>query len=150
MLPAKRIPTAALQLKGAFDKDPKRGRARAHEPKPDGPLGPPPEEFLRNTPEMQKHLAAWHKILAIVPEGVLTSMDFFHVKQTAQYIVICDRSSATAAQHALLNKLLGQMGCNPADRSRVAAKKAKAADARTPDDWSTLAAERLPQPETVH
>ena len=92
-MPAKRIPTAIHQMKGSFEKNPSRGRARADEPKPDGPLGAPPADFL--------------------------------------------------------NKFLGQMGCNPADRSRVAAKKAKDADRRTPDEWGNLAAERLPQPPAV-
>lgn len=40
-----RTPTAVLEAKGAFAKNPARGRAREGEPKVEQKIGPPPEHF---------------------------------------------------------------------------------------------------------
>lgn len=83
-MPARRKPTAVLEQSGSLAKHPDRARDRANEPRPDGPLGPPPDDFLRDTPEMKKHLAAWDELIDIAPPGVLTKSDRQHVKRTAQ------------------------------------------------------------------
>ena len=111
----------------------------------ENPLGEPPEEFMRGTPECNRLLAAWRGIVAMAPAGVLTSADWLFVKLCSQQVAICERTSAKAADRALLDKLLGQIGCSPSGRSKLTLNKAKAADARQPDDWAELAAERLPQ-----
>ena len=145
-MPAKRVPTSVLALRGAFDKDPKRGRERANEPKPQGPLGAPPEDFLRDTPEMKKHLAAWFELIDIAPPGVLTKSDRQHVKRTAQLMVKCDRDAAKDSTRAQLRAHLADIGCTPVGRTRIQVehgkRNASESGNEAPDGWATLDAER--------
>jgi hypothetical protein len=119
----RRVPTKVLEISGAISKNPGRYAERANEPQPKDPLGDPPQEFLGQY--STKLLAAWNEIIAQVPEGVLTSADRAHVEMTSRVMVRTRTSFAKAGDFALLDKLLGKMGCNPADRSKVAVTKAK-------------------------
>ena len=64
-----RKPTAVLEDTGAFKHDPKRGLARANEPKPVGPVGEPPAYFDAS------HREVWDEYIAEAPRGVLTTAD---------------------------------------------------------------------------
>jgi hypothetical protein len=122
-------------MSGATKKNPARARDRENEPRPTDPLGDPPAEFL--TPYKTSILAAWNDIIAQAPEGVLTSADRAHVEMTSRVMARTRTSSAKASDFALLDKLLGKMGCNPADRSRVAVTKSKPEDEESV--WGNLA-----------
>jgi hypothetical protein len=131
----RRVPTKVLEMSGAIDKNPGRYADRANEPQPTGPLGDPPAEFLG--PYSTKLLAAWNEIIARAPEGVLTSADHAHVEMTARVMVRTRSSYAKSSDFTLLDKLLGKMGCNPADRSKVAVTKPKPEDEES--EWAQLA-----------
>jgi hypothetical protein len=112
--------TAELDRRGAFDHDPKRGRARADEPVVLDELGPPPEEFLKRTsPTSVALLECWNDILAGASEVRLTRADRIHVEMTARQLYKCRRPGARSSDYGQLDRYLGKLGLNPADRSRV-------------------------------
>lgn len=123
-------------MKGALRKNPDRARARENEPQPEGNIGPPPADFLKPGMDGPLHLAIWNELIAQTPVGVLTSADRFHVESTVRLFARDRRGVAKTAEKALLNKMLGQMGLNPADRSRVAASKRKPGSDK--DDWEDI------------
>ena len=113
-----RTATNVLELKGAFRKNPDRGRARAHEPKPIGGIGPAPKL------EVLTFEQAWDLIVATAPPGVLTSRDRLYVRVAAELLALLSESGAAGVDSAKLNRLemmLGKLGLNPADASRVKA-----------------------------
>lgn len=151
------MPTAILEAKGAFRRNPSRGRARANEPRPTDPLGPPPQEWLdmaaRNPPSERhvKLLRAWEEIVAQAAFGVLTSADRDCV-EAACYLKYKIREAgrdgyrkATAGDFAQLKTYLRSMGLTPEDRSRVSGTK-KAAESAS--EWAKLAADRRPAAQT--
>src|ERR1700744_4488376 len=71
---------AELELSGSFAKHPERKGARANEPKPDGPLGPPPKCFDPDGYLGAKHIEIWHELVSQAPPGVLTSADRAHLE----------------------------------------------------------------------
>jgi hypothetical protein len=137
----RRIPTKVLEMSGALKKNPQRAAERANEPQPTEPIGDPPADFLReHSLEASRHLAAWKDIVAQVPDGVLTSADRAHVEMTARVMARTRIPGAKSSDFALLDKLLGKLGCNPADRSRVASTKKKPGDAD--EEWEEFASSR--------
>ena len=64
-----RKPRTVLEDTGAFAKDPKRGRARANEPEPTGPIGEAPDYF--NASQIQ----IWNEYAQNAPQGVLERSD---------------------------------------------------------------------------
>ncbi len=144
-----RKPSAELEAKGAFAKDPKRGRARRNEPKPDGPIGRPPTYFDAY------HCAIWREIIDECPRGVLTKADRklleLSVRLTAKMRLVPGRRplwlrflgdallnlglgerevermkdafhaalGVSSQELSLLATTLTRMGMTPADRSRV-------------------------------
>lgn len=120
-----RKPTNLLQLTGAFKKNPARGRSREYEPKPEGELGGPPECWDAETSEGERLIAIWEELVANVPEGVLTSADRFHVELTCRLMRRVRSGFGKTSDFGQLNVLLGKMGLNPSDRSRVATVEAE-------------------------
>jgi hypothetical protein len=109
-----------LERRGAFDKDPKRGLQRANEPVVNEDLGPPPAEFLKaNSPTAVDMLACWNEILICAREVRLTRADRIHVEMTARQLYKCKRPGARSGDFGQLDRYLGKLGLNPADRSRV-------------------------------
>jgi hypothetical protein len=117
-----RKPTAILELNGAFAKNPKRGRARASEPKPGGPLGDPPAHLSVGGK------AAWVELQSFVPANVLTAADRWLVELCCQ--IMADlRENGRASRlnikgvpgcdSAQLLQGLSKMGLSPSDRSKV-------------------------------
>jgi hypothetical protein len=111
--------TAAHELSGSFEKHPERKAARANEPKPEGPLGQPPQCFNPLSPSGLALIGIWNEVVSQVPPGLLTLSDRFHVELSCRLILRIRTSSANSGDYSRLDVLLGKMGMNPADRSRV-------------------------------
>jgi hypothetical protein len=142
-----RKPTALLELNGAFAKNPSRRRERENEPVPEGPLGPPPEDWVKGAEHSQTFvelLKAWDEIVNEAPFGVLTSSDRDHVEATC-YLKHKIRRAArgygkcTSGDYAQLNKCLSQMGLIPSERSNVQGKKKQPEVA---NEWARLASQQ--------
>jgi hypothetical protein len=133
-MPQPRIPTAILQTRGAFEHDPARGRARANEPVPSGPLGDPPDRLDRDERE------AWIELAAILPPGVAMNTDRWALEELVCLKVKCQRRIATAAERSELAKYLSKFGMTPADRSRVCATP----EQLTRDEWDELDRPEVP------
>jgi hypothetical protein len=114
-----RKPTAILDLNGAFKKNPDRGRARKNEPKPTGPLGPPPE-FLTSPEKL-----VWFELDEIAPPKVLTNSDRWTVEIAVRLMNrvredgIGGKYGISVGELAQLNQCLIRMGMTPADRSKI-------------------------------
>lgn len=112
-MPRARKPTQALELSGAFDKNPQRRKARAAEPVPRGELGPKVESLTA----LQS--ACWDRIVALAPPGVLKDSDEAIVELTARLWATVKGGSATAAEVTQFRACLQQLGMTPASRSLV-------------------------------
>lgn len=112
--------TAEHERSGSFEKHPERKAARANEPKPDGPLGTPPACFDPNSYTGEKLLAIWHELVLQAPPGVLTSADRAHLELACRlYHRVRSNPNAKVGDYNRLAELLGKMGMNPSDRSKV-------------------------------
>jgi len=114
-----RKPTALLEAKGAFKKDPQR--KRDGEPQVKTPLGNPPAHMT------ELECAMWFEIAATAPTGVLTSADAFAVEQLsvllAEFRTI--KSELSAQKLARISYYLGQFGMSPGERSKLSIEKPK-------------------------
>ena len=115
-MPIPKTPTAILERRGSFDRNPQR-RPKA-EPKPRGKIGDPPEHF--NAAEVD----CWNEIIQYSPRGVLTSADRFHLEQAARFLANLrakakGRKALTGGEIKSFVTLFGLMGLNPSDRSKV-------------------------------
>lgn len=111
-----RKPTNVLELNGAFRKNPARGREREGEAEPKAGIGPAPSWFGK------KQVEAWDDLVRIAPIGVLGDSDRVYLELTAELLALKRRLGVLAMDRAKLNKLeamLGKLGLNPSDRSRV-------------------------------
>lgn len=125
-------PTAVLEITGAAKKNPQRIRARANEPKPEGPLGAPPEHW-KNPCSIKPGAreAIWNEIVAEAPPGVLTISDRKLVE------IICELTYESRLPYSKgqlrarveLAKLLPKLGMNPCDRARMNVQGAAPAQA---------------------
>ena len=59
--------------------------------------------------------------------GVLTSADRHHLEELCILLAMSwvERAAMQTSTRALLNKMLGQLGMNPSDRSRICIEKPK-------------------------
>jgi phage terminase small subunit len=141
-----RKPTKLLEISGAFKHDP--NRRRPNEPQENRPLGDPPERMPVEA------LAFWRELVEQVPAGVLTAADRWCVELASRLMckaasgrevpailelaktfdlgsdqvkALISRETISSAEWAVLRGLLGAMGMNPADRSKlsVAVEKPK-------------------------
>lgn len=114
-----RTPTAVLDARGAFKKDPQR--RRDGEPVVREPLGAMPDNFDEG------QARAWTEITETAPLGVLTEADRLAVEFAATLLAEFrqDRYGFPATKHGTLLKLLGQFGMTPSERSRLSIPKAK-------------------------
>jgi hypothetical protein len=161
-----------MQMTGAAAKHPERMEGRGDQPKPEGPLGPPPAYFMleprcrycgcgfgscelpnggrcaqfgSGRPDVCTSLrcletyriqdgyrapdvdyaeaarlrAIWFELAEQVPAGMLTVSDRMHVELTCRLMDRVRTCSAKSGDYSRLDILLGKMGMNPADRSRV-------------------------------
>jgi hypothetical protein len=111
-----RKPTAELELRGAFRKDPQRRRVDPET----NPLGEPP-------PGMSEEIQArWFELAEQAPLGVLRSRDRV-ILECAAYLLHRRRTVTDwpMAEQAQLTKCLSLMGMTPSDASKVHAPKEK-------------------------
>lgn len=118
-----RKPTAMHELNGSYDQHPERRAARALEPKPQGLFGGPPRCFTVEGGCSEytgtRLTAIWNEIVAEVPPGVLTIADRKHVELACRLLYRIRKDQAKCVDYSCLDALLGKMGMNPADRSKV-------------------------------
>ncbi len=113
-MPKPRTPTAILELRGAFKKDPQR--RRNNEPAGAGDIGEPPHTLT------QEECDAWAEVSDITPVGVLTGSDRIHMEIVSQLLAwqrevgIRDFPAQAARR---LDTALGKLGMNPSDRTRL-------------------------------
>ena len=112
-----RKPTAALELAGAFEHNPDRGRARENEPVPNGPMGDPPDYFD------ELHAAQWRLMAA--EAHWLTSADAFMFEVAVKYMVRFKIGTTDSKSDSLLINVLNKLGFGPAERSKISAPGAK-------------------------
>jgi|SRR5215472_1418868 len=147
-----RKPSAQLERNGSFDKHPERRRARAGEPKPVGPLGDVPLCFTTAgglSEYMATRLTAiWNEVVAEAPPGVCTWHDRKHVELICRLLYRVRTGGAKSGDFSRLDTLLGKIGMNPADRSKVNVVASAAAtsgdDATENSPFNDLAAEPIP------
>lgn len=116
-----RTATSVLTLKGAFEKNPQRFAARVDEPEAKGPIGPAPDYFEPNEVE------AWNYLVGIAPDGVLGDCDRGHMEVAARLFAFqrtVPISEVSDGKLSRLDSMLGKMGLNPSERSKVKAPKA--------------------------
>lgn len=110
-----RTPTAILDARGSFVHDPQR---RREDPATSGPLPLTPPKNLTATEQ-----AAWVELVSNAPTRVLANADYAVVELTAKLIVRMRADTLNGSEMGHLIKCLSQLGCTPADRSKVTAYK---------------------------
>lgn len=108
-----RKPTAVLDARGAFKKDPQR--RRNGEPIVREPIGASPADF----DALQRE--AYAQIVGQAPLGVLTEADNLAVEMASTLLAQFrkDRYAFPAQSYAKLIQLLGTFGMTPSDRSKL-------------------------------
>jgi hypothetical protein len=122
-----RKPTQELELSGAFEKDPQRKRARAHEPKSEGPIGPPPSHWdvpagALRCQEFERLRVIWDELVNVAPPGVLDKSDRVHLEIICGLLDKYRRNLLKDAGVKTLDKMLGEVALNAAARSRFTVK----------------------------
>lgn len=112
-----RTPTAILELRGSFKNRP--SRRRDAEPKPNGPLGPPPERLPADV------IPCWLEIEESAPAGVLGASDRWCVELASRFMTNLRNGTSNATELRLLRSLLGALGMTPADRARLSVSPEK-------------------------
>jgi phage terminase small subunit len=111
-----RTATQILELKGAFKKHPERKRDRANEPKHSDPFPKQAPKYL--TDEQKK---TWRQLVKQVPAGVLSGADITAVELPA--ILLAEFRTnpldMPTSRIALMSTLLGKLGLNPSDRTKL-------------------------------
>lgn len=116
-----RKPTAALELKGAFKKDPKRKADRAGEPIPDGPVGSAPQGLTTDEAALWDELAGY---------GFwLTNADRLMLEIAVKLMVLFRAGGLDGGGISKLIAALAKLGFSPSDRSKVQAPGAKEPEA---------------------
>lgn len=117
-----RTPTSLLLIQGAYAAHPERAAARKDEPAPKSGVG--------DAPKAMKVAArkCWDYLVEIAPEGVLGDSDRAYLEVAAELLALKRRVGVERMESAKLNRLetmLGKLGLNPADRSRVSIERRK-------------------------
>lgn len=112
-----RKPTATLELKGAFKKNPSRARERANEPKPDSEVGMPPDGMPVDA------AAIWAELSG---HGTwLTGADRLMLEIACRLFASFRKDELDGGGISKLITALSKLGFNPTDRSKVGAPGAK-------------------------
>jgi hypothetical protein len=108
-----RKPTAVLDARGAFKKNPQR--RRAGEPIVREPIGASPPDF----DQLQRE--AYQQIVSQAPIGVLTEADNLAVEMASTLLAQFrkDRDGFPVMAYGKLIQLLGTFGMTPSDRSKL-------------------------------
>lgn len=114
-------PVEILELKGAYEHNPKRRRPPA--PKSTHPIGDAPSSFTRDEKAM------WKEILHNAIPETLTSADRYLVETFTKLIAKQRRrEDMTGAELSVILSCIGKLGLSPVDRMKLAtppAEKAK-------------------------
>jgi phage terminase small subunit len=116
-MPKPRTPSAVLEARGAFAKDP----ARRREDFAAGDFDPNPPEYFQ-----PYQVAVWDEIVGVLPATVLQATDRMAVELASRLVANFRQqpdAGVTSAQVAQIRTVLAVLGMTPADRSRVSAKK---------------------------
>lgn len=115
-----RTASNVLDLRGAFKKNPKRGRDREDEPEPVGDVGDAPAWFSA------KQKACWKEIVGLCHAGSLCRADRLIVEHASQLLSQL-RAEKWVVHPTILVRYeaaLGKLGLSPADRSKIKVTKA--------------------------
>lgn len=116
-----RKPTAALELKGAYKKDPQRKAGRKDEPKPSGAVGKAPDFFDAEEGLIWDDLAGfgfW-----------LTDADRLMLEIAVKLMSMFRKNTLDGGGISKLITALSKLGFSPTDRSKVQAPGAKEPEA---------------------
>lgn len=116
-MPKPRTPSAVLEARGSFAKDP----ARTREDFQSGAFDTTPPAYFD-----EYQVEVWREIVSLLPPQVLQATDQLAVELAARLIARFrrqDDEDVTMAQVAQIRTALAVLGMTPADRSRVAAPK---------------------------
>jgi len=118
-MPAPRVPTNLLRLRGAAKKNPARMKLRENEAIPKAALGNPPKHLSKDERK------CWRELTGMAPYGVVSDCDAWEVEIASCLMAEYRRSrlDIPAARLNLLHSILGRFGFTPADRSRVSVPK---------------------------
>lgn len=111
-MPRPRTPTATLELRGSFDKNPQRRRGK--EPQPDGEIGEPPERMTNLQAQ------AWAEIVENCASGVLTNMDRLTLELICMSLAECWDGTANSTDRDRVFRQLGKLGMTPSERAVLA------------------------------
>lgn len=117
-MPKPRTPSAALEARGSFAKDP----ARAREDFQSGAFDKSPPGYFDAF-----QCEVWSEIVSLLPPQVLQATDRLAVELASRLIArfrTQDDADVSMAQVAQIRTALAVLGMTPADRSRVSAPKA--------------------------
>lgn len=119
-----RTPSNVLQMRGAFDKNPKRGREREGEPEPNGEIGDPPASLSKEAKE------CWFEIEGLLAPGVLCRSDRLALEMAASLLAQMREMHwiVPAAMLTRYETLIGKFGMTPSDRSKVSVPKQRQAN----------------------
>jgi hypothetical protein len=118
-----RTATSVLKQRGAFEKNPQRGRDREFEPIPKAILGNPHKCLT----ELQ--VECWRELVAMAPDGVLMDSDAWAVEIASRVMAkLRQDGELPSTQWAILISALAKMGLTPADRSKVMIQKTDGED----------------------
>lgn len=114
-----RTPSNVLAMRGAFDKNPKRGKERENEPEATGDIGDPPADWDEGVK------ACWREIVGLIAPGVLGKSDRLAVEMAANLLHQLRQSKwlVPAAVLTRYETLIGKFGMTPSDRSKVSVPK---------------------------
>lgn len=112
-----RKPTAALELNGAFKKDPKRKVARANEPRVEAAVGPPPNSMDGDAATI------WNEL---TEHGFwLTAADRTLLEIACRLFAMFRSDKLDGGGISKLITALSKLGFSPTDRSKVQAPGSK-------------------------
>jgi phage terminase small subunit len=110
-----RTPTAVLELKGAFKKDPKRKKAREGEPVVEAPIGVPPKHIG----EVAK--SVWRRVAKVATWLTEADRDALEIYCGLKAEAEVDLTEMAASRISLLNKYQNDLGLTAVARSKVKA-----------------------------
>ncbi len=83
---------------------------RENEPRPLGPIGDPPAEFLVEvSPTAQRHLRIWRELVARAPEGVLTRCDRAFLETACRVQALIEQGDRSPGMLSVFQSYLDDM-----------------------------------------
>jgi hypothetical protein len=124
-----RTPTQILENRGSFIHNPDRREERANEPSPNGEIRKSPPASLDK--DQRK---VWFEFIKKVPAGVLGDCDEYWLAMAVRLEWKERSGKITISERTQYMNLLGKLGMNPSERSKVSARPVSKAE----DDWADL------------